>query len=80
MNGWTIGIIIYLVVAFVSFTPKLRAILKKVKLFPGGASFDESPYFLEAGKRLLNQHYSRIQGTLIFWKNQAEKYRLFHYY
>jgi hypothetical protein len=80
INRWVIALIIYLGIAALTFIPTLRAILKKVKLFPGGASFDESPYFSPEGKKLLNQHYSRIQGTLIFWKNQAEKYKQFHYY
>ena len=80
INKWIIAVGIYLGAAVLTFTPTLRAILKKVKLFPGGASFDDSPYFSTEGKKLLNQHYSRIQGTLIFWKNQAEKYKYFHYY
>lgn len=79
-DKWVIAIIIYCIIAVLTFIPTLRAILRRVKLFPGGASFDASPYFSEEGKRLLNQHYSRIQGTLIFWKNQAEKYKHFHFY
>jgi hypothetical protein len=54
--------------------------IKKVKLYPGGSSFSESPHFSEETINLLNQHYSRLQGTLIFWKNQASKYHRFHFY
>jgi hypothetical protein len=54
--------------------------MKRVELHPGGDSFNNSPYFTIESKALLNQHYSRLQGTLIFWKNQAEKYKRFHYY
>ena len=46
----------------------------------GGDSFEVSAYFSEEEKKLLKQHYSRIQGTLGFWKNQAEKFKNFHYY
>lgn len=54
--------------------------LRKVKLNPGGSSFDDSNNFSENAKLSLSQHYSRIQGTLIFWKNKAEWNRRFHYY
>lgn len=80
LDKWVLVIFIYLIIAALTFIPVLKAILKKIKLFDGGASFNESIYFTDEGKKLLNQHYSRIQGTLIFWKNQAEKYKLFHYY
>lgn len=80
MNVWLIALIIYLLFALITFFPTLIAILKKVQLHPGGDSFDTSIHFSDEAKNLLNQHYSRINGTLIFWKNQAEKYRHFHYY
>lgn len=54
--------------------------LKKVQLHPGGSSFEDSPHFSQGSKDLLVQHYSRLQGTLGFWKNEAEKYKKFHYY
>jgi hypothetical protein len=80
MNQWLIASTIYIIIAVLTFIPTLKAILKKVKLYPGGASFDESPHFSEDAKKLLNQHYSRIQGTLLFWKNEANKYTRFHFY
>jgi hypothetical protein len=40
----------YLGIVALTFIPTSRAILRKVKLFPGGASFDESPYFSPEGK------------------------------
>jgi len=52
----------------------------KENLHPGGASFSESLHFSEENKKLLEQHYSRIMGTLKFWKNQANKYGHFHTY
>jgi hypothetical protein len=80
MNIWLIASIVYFLLAFITFIPSLRAILKKVKLYPGGASFSESPYFSDKAKTSLEQHYSRIQGTLLFWKNEANKYTRFHFY
>ncbi|WP_341527763.1 hypothetical protein WKK05_35700 [Nostoc sp. UHCC 0302] len=80
MNIWLLASIVYIFIALVTFIPTLRAILKKVKLYPGGSSFNESPYFSEENKKLLEQHYSRIQGTLGFWKNEANKYTRFHFY
>lgn len=78
-NGVEIISGIYVGLAFITLLPVLKAILKKIKLKPGGESFDSSN-FSEDAKKVLISHYSRIHGTLIFWKNQAEKYRLFHYY
>ncbi len=50
------------------------------RLNPGGDSFDKSPNFSDGAKIRLSQHFSRIQGTLKFWKNQAQKYHQFHNY
>lgn len=80
IDYWTITIVLYLVIAFITFIPVIMAMLKKVKLNPGGASFDESPHFSGITIKLLSQHFSRIQGTLIFWKNKAERYKRFHLY
>lgn len=77
---WELATILYLVIAILSFIPVLFAIFKKVALHPGGDSFEKSPHFSEESKQLLMQHYSRITGALGFWKNQAEKYKRFHYY
>jgi hypothetical protein len=70
----------YIFLTLITFLPTFKAIIRKVKLHPGGQSFNDSPHFSDQGKVRLIQHYSRLQGTLIFWKNQAEKYRNFHYY
>lgn len=77
---WFIFFLIYIIVALASFAPVLCAILKQVKLNPGGDSFNASLHFSENEKMILEQHYSRIYGTLTFWKNQSEKYRRFHIY
>lgn len=80
MDCWLLAIDVFITLTVLTLIPTLVALLKRVKLHPGGDSFDESNFFTEENKQLLKQHYSRIQGTLVFWKNQAEKYKHFHYY
>lgn len=80
LSNWDYAIIFYLILAITSFLPILKAILRKVKLNPDGQSYAESPFFDEKEKERLIQHYSRINGTLSYWKNQAEKYRRFNNY
>jgi hypothetical protein len=80
MTPWTTSIICYIGLALASFVPVVIAMLKKVKLHPGGETFSESPYFSDANKKLLQQHFTRLHGTLVFWKNKAEWHKRFHYY
>ena len=80
IDAWTWAIVIYIITAVLSLLPTIFAVFKKVELHPNGKSFAESPHFSNEIKEILKQHYSRIQGTLIFWKNASEKYRRFHYY
>ncbi|GKV76763.1 hypothetical protein PEC106568_19370 [Pectobacterium carotovorum subsp. carotovorum] len=76
---WSIATLIYVVCALLSFLPVLRAILQRVKLHPGGEGFEKSG-FSDEEKKLLLAHYSRIIGSLGFWKNQALKFKRFHCY
>lgn len=77
---WRVASGVYVFFAVASFYPVLRAILAKVDLHAGGDAFEKSKYFDSSNKNLLGAHYSRIHGTLIFWKNQALKFKRFHYY
>ena|SRR5215831_13561125 len=79
MNAWDVAAIVYGAIAVITFMPVLVPMLRGVKLFPGGASFDQSN-FSDAAKKRLNDHNSRIVGTLGFWKKQATVYKRFHYY
>ncbi len=74
------GAIIYVFLAVVTFIPILSIIVKGIKLHPGGISFDDSPHFSDSAKTLLKQHFSRIEGSLGFWKKKATTYVRFHYY
>nr|VFK58616.1 MAG: hypothetical protein BECKTC1821F_GA0114240_102524 [Candidatus Kentron sp. TC] len=79
MTIWAWLSIGYLVVAFLTFIPTLSALLSGVKLNGEGASFEESRFSPEAKERLA-QHFSRLQGTLAFWKREASRNARFHYY
>ena len=79
-DPWRIFSAVYILLATLTFLPVLRTIFARVRLNDGGASFDKSPHFSEEGKLQLTQHYSRLQGTLGFWKTQAERFRRFHIY
>jgi hypothetical protein len=80
LDIWKVGIVVYFVLLVVSFFPVAKALVSKIPLNPGGASFNQSIYFDKEIKELLNQHYSRIEGTLFYWKKQASIYKSFHYY
>jgi hypothetical protein len=80
MTNWDYAILVYILASILTFLPTLIAILQKVKLNPDGAGYSDSLHFNEEEKSILQQHYSRINGTLGYWKNQAEKYRRFKNY
>ncbi|WOR30132.1 hypothetical protein [Citrobacter portucalensis] len=71
---------IYILTAILTFIPIQLAILQKVELHAGGDSFQKDTHFNNEEKVRLIAHYSRIAGTLGFWKNQALKFKRFHYY
>lgn len=79
ITGWGLAIIVYILAAGLTFLPTLIALLSGVKLKEGGASFEKSNFSEEGKIRLIN-HFSRLQGTLGFWKKQAVQNQHFHYY
>jgi hypothetical protein len=79
MTRWSASIIAYLALALLTLVPTLKALISGVKLNEGGASFKDSG-FSEKGKLRLEQHFSRLQGTLAFWKREATRSARFHYY
>lgn len=80
MNDWVIAIIVYTALSIGTFVPALIAIINGVKPHPGGDSFDQSTLHSDEAKVRLTQHFSRIAGTLGFWKKQAEIFKRLHYY
>jgi hypothetical protein len=79
MTVWGFSIALYLGLALITFMPTLKALVSGVKLNEGGASFKDSG-FSERAKVRLEQHFSRLQGTLAFWKREAIRSSRFHYY
>ena len=80
MDWWFIIIIVYLALAIGTVIPTVWAAFRGVELDFGGMSFAESDLFSEGAKARLIQHYSRLQGTLGFWKRRAITFKRFHYY
>jgi hypothetical protein len=80
MDYWILSIYAYIALSLITLLPSIRCFIGKVRLNPGGTSFSESDYFSEPVQKQLEQHFSRIQGTLGFWKKQAVVYTTFHYY
>ena len=78
MDNWLMGIIAYMSLAAVTLVPTLTALFAGVRLNPAGISFEKTERFSEASRTKLAEHYSRLEGTLGFWKNWAESYRRFH--
>jgi hypothetical protein len=80
MDYWIAAIYAYVALAGVTLIPAIRNLVGRVPLYPGGSSFSDSDYFSEPIKKQLEQHFTRIQGTLRFWKKKAAIYTSFHYY
>jgi hypothetical protein len=80
MSGWSVAILAYCGLVVLTALPVIAVLIRGVSLHPGGASFDQSTAFSEGTRARLAQHYSRMAGTLGFWKKQAELYRRLHYY
>jgi hypothetical protein len=76
---WAYATVAYLVLGAVTLIPVLTASLARIKLNPGGKSFEDGPFSEGARKRLI-AHWTRIEGSLGFWKKQAQKNRRLHYY
>ena len=77
---WFWLICAYLAAAIGTLVPALVALLRGVTLHPAGISFEQTSAFSEEARRKLSEHYSRLQGTLGFWKSRATSYKRFHYY
>lgn len=80
VSNWVLGIVGYGLLAILTLLPVIVAIIRGVKLHPGGSSFEESKLFSDEARLQLAQNFSRMQGTLGFWKKQAAIFRRFHFY
>ena len=80
MDYWFVAIITYLVFAIGTLLPTLSALVRKIQPNPAGITFKQTTAFSEQGRTRLSEHYSRLQGTLGFWKGRATIYTRFHFY
>ena len=79
-DPWFDGLIILSVFILISVIHILRAALEKVQVNAGAPGFDDAFGFSDEAKKRLEDHHKRIEGTLIFWKNQAALYeRMYRY-
>ena len=74
---WKYGLVALLIAIVLTIIPIVLAFMKKVKLDKPKYWFDEADFFGDQKERLKATE-GRIQGTLVYWKNQAEAYRLLH--
>lgn len=79
-DPWLIATILYIAVAIISFVPVLLAALGKIHVGKIEPEFDDCPHFDDDQIDRLNRHYSRIVGTLYYWKKTATAYKRFHTY
>jgi len=80
IDCWLIALFFYIAILLWTFRPTYNAFRNKIVLNPGGDAFKSNPYFSEESKKALEQHYSRLQGTLGYWKNKAVYYESLHFY
>jgi len=74
---WKIGLIVLICGIILTIVPIVFAFMKKVKLDKPKNWFNEANHFGILKERLIANE-NRIQGTLIFWKNQAAAHKLLH--
>lgn len=77
IDFWKIGFIFLILGIIITIIPIVLAFNKKIKLDQPKFWFEEATYFGDLKDRLIKNE-SRIQGTLIFWKNKAAAHRLLH--
>lgn len=74
INSWGIGVLILCIGILITIVPIIRAFLKKIDLHSVGTWF-ENANNLGAEQERLQEHFSRIRGTLVYWKNKAAYYQ-----
>ena len=80
MDFWFLATIVYVVLAIGTLSPTFSALFRKIQPNPTGISFEQTTAFSEKGRARLAEHYSRLEGTLGFWKARATIYTRFHFY
>lgn len=74
LNPWFLGTVILILGITITTVPIVNAFLKKVDLHNSGSWFDNA-VGLGTEQDRLKEHFGRIRGTLVYWKNQAAAYQ-----
>ncbi|MDF5723122.1 MAG: hypothetical protein PUP91_22140 [Rhizonema sp. PD37] len=74
INPWAIGILILCIGILITIIPIFNAFLKKIDLHSVETWFDNASN-LGAQQQRLKEHFDRIRGTLVYWKNKAAAYQ-----
>jgi hypothetical protein len=74
LNPWFLGTVILIASITITTIPIIKAFFKKIDLHNAGSWFDNAAS-LGAEQTRLKEHFSRIRGTLVYWKNQAAAYQ-----
>ena len=77
MNIWQVGFFVLVLGIIITIIPILIAFQKKIKLDKPSKWFNEANYLGDLKDRLIANE-SRIQGTLLYWKNKAAAHRMLH--
>ena len=72
MDIWWTAVLIYLAASIATLAPTIIALLNRIQPNPSGISFDKTTSFSAEGRVRLSEHYSRLAGTLGFWKNSKK--------
>ena len=80
MDYWLASIWGYVALATTTLVPTIYAQFLGVKPNPSGISFEDTSAFSPEMRTKLSEHYTRLAGTLGFWKKRATVYTRFHYY
>jgi hypothetical protein len=76
-DWWRAGIVVLAVAIVATVSPIVFSFLGMSELNPTGVWFDETDR-LGTEKTRVREHYSRIKGTLRFWKNKAAAHQRLH--
>ena len=77
-NGWAVALAVLATFILSTVVSVAQALLHQVKL-------DKAPVWMEGSKLLgsererVEDHYDRLKGTLVYWKNEAAAYRRLHF-
>lgn len=76
-NGWATALAVLATLVLGTVVPVAQALLHQVKLDKAPVWMEESG-LLGKEKERVEAHYSRLKGTLVYWKNEAAAHQRLH--